>query len=637
MDNVYDYINDFYTNDDGWNMVIPRDDVETYLRKCAWQGMDDKALQKEWDNLSIFCIYLENDMLEMQDVTEEILVGCVIWACRYIVEFMGTYDAIKAFLDTLERFFVLMKERGVLMSVLAPHLAAKTLLNEDGTVAIVTCHGQLQKGEEEWETWVGPPPEGNIFLHAGVGLEEIMGEINMFFQTSRFTPDLDRAMRLYRHAEGRLDLEGPEETDFWKGFWDYFLFNYRTMDTADTPISFFAEHSGTHYETLAYELSRARLRLFVLGEVLDETRCLAEDLMTGDHFYVNMTPEMASHHDLGDVILGNIFQNQSLCMNYEKSFRLSPLSRNKLHTILQQCLDWFLIQGPDLTWSDFMAANPLFVRRIVSLVSNNPAAVAFPYKTAIKDYKPPRMTPALDRSEQAVKEIMAAAGFGITEFYFARRLWHDFLKTDPNLSALGPERWAAGIFENFLEINEKRAAQKKPFFSESLGLPQHHIAEAYQTIRSALSLEPSDPRYLTEVGYMMMFSNLSEEETMICSHCGLEYPDHLAECPNCHTPNDDIAAEVLTEDERDAFEGVTIDQVPDSDTYRVMDQDDLKQAQEEAKPFRLRVLNFLLGHLGLVAVGIIVFLVLLIPVFLSLMLPFVGYFIIIAAIFLSCG
>ena len=59
----------------------------------------------------------------------------------------------------------------------------------------------------------------------------------------------------------------------------------------------------------------------------------------------------------------------------------------------------------------------------------------------------------------------------------------------------------------------------------------------------------------------------------------------------------------------------------------------LKQAQEEAKPFRLRVLNFLLGHLGLVAVGIIVFLVLLIPVFLSLMLPFVGYFIIIAAIF----
>ena len=83
------------------------------------------------------------------------------------------------------------------------------------------------------------------------------------------------------------------------------------------------------------------------------------------------------------------------------------------------------------------------------------------------------------------------------------------MKTDHNLSDLGPERWDAGIFENFLEINEKRAAQKKPFFSESLGLPQHHIAEAYQTIRSALSLEPSDPRYLTEVGYMMMFSNLS--------------------------------------------------------------------------------------------------------------------------------
>lgn len=132
----------------------------------------------------------------------------------------------------------------------------------------MTCHGQLQKGEEEWEKWVGPPPEGNIFLHAGVGLEEIMGEINMFFQKGRFTPDLDRALRHYRNAEGRLDLEGPEETDFWKGFWDYFLFNYRTIDTADTPISVFTKYSGTNYETLAYELSRARLRLFVLGECL---------------------------------------------------------------------------------------------------------------------------------------------------------------------------------------------------------------------------------------------------------------------------------------------------------------------------------------------------------------------------------
>lgn len=49
-------------------------------------------------------------------------------------------------------------------------------------------------------------------------------------------------------------------------------------------------------------------------------------------------------------------------------------------------------------------------------MSNNPAAVAFPYKTAIKDYKPPRMTPALDRSEQAVKEIMAAAGLALRSF-----------------------------------------------------------------------------------------------------------------------------------------------------------------------------------------------------------------------------
>ena len=78
-------------------------------------------------------------------------------------------------------------------------------------------------------------------------------------------------------------FEGPEETDFWKASGITFFLIIGPW-IRPIPHFIFAEHSGTLLKPFAYELSRARLRLFVLGEVLDETRCLAEDLMTGITF-----------------------------------------------------------------------------------------------------------------------------------------------------------------------------------------------------------------------------------------------------------------------------------------------------------------------------------------------------------------
>lgn len=60
---------------------------------------------------------------------------------------------------------------------------------------------------------------------------------------------------------------------------------------------------------------------------------------------------------------------------------------------------------------------------------------------------------------------------------------------------------------------------------------------------------------------------------MICSRCGLEYPDDMTECPGCHAPNENIEAQVLTDSERDSFTGVTID-AGDGDPDRFTIQDD---------------------------------------------------------------
>ena len=72
---------------------------------------------------------------------------------------------------------------------------------------------------------------------------------------------------------------------------------------------------------------------------------------------------------------------------------------------------------------------------------------------------------------------------------------------------------------------------------------------------------------------------------MICKHCGLEYPDDLEACPGCGTPNEDVEAQVMSAEERDAFDGMTIEtgteEEPRGD-WKVYDQEDIRRQQEKA-------------------------------------------------------
>ena len=72
---------------------------------------------------------------------------------------------------------------------------------------------------------------------------------------------------------------------------------------------------------------------------------------------------------------------------------------------------------------------------------------------------------------------------------------------------------------------------------------------------------------------------------MICSRCGLEYPDDMTECPGCHAPNENIEAQVLTDSERDSFTGVTIDAGDgDPDRFTIQDDEPGKTGKQSAWP-----------------------------------------------------
>lgn len=121
---------------------------------------------------------------------------------------------------------------------------------------------------------------------------------------------------------------------------------------------------------------------------------------------------------------------------------------------------------------------------------------------------------------------------------------------------------------------------------------------------------------------------------MICKHCGLEYPDDLDACPGCGASNNDVEAQVLSEEERDSFSGVTIETGPEEssrDDYRVYDQEDLRRKQQQARKARWRRIWDLVklnGRAVLVLALIIFCVIFLLPTLLGFALIGLGVFLV---------
>ena len=117
---------------------------------------------------------------------------------------------------------------------------------------------------------------------------------------------------------------------------------------------------------------------------------------------------------------------------------------------------------------------------------------------------------------------------------------------------------------------------------------------------------------------------------MICKHCGLEYPDDLDACPGCGASNNDVEAQVLSEEERDSFSGVTIETGPEESSRD--DQEDLRRKkQQQARKARWRRIWDLVklnGRAVLVLALIIFCVIFLLPTLLGFALIGLGVFLV---------
>lgn len=507
MDNVYDLVADFYENDEGWNQVLEREYVEGFLRRQAWKGLDDAVLKEQWSCILMLCIYLGHCDKFLGDLTADDLIDFVAWCGRNVSEFQVKTLFVVHVLDTLGELFVYLKNKHVIASNVAPYLAKAALVKDDGTLALINAKGEFLPGEEaRWENAVEDVPS-KIFLNVGEAMSSLLEELHSFFQQDSFNLDLERAVFFYQGFIKQSEALGDAESDeFWQTFWDYFLFDYHLILDDCTPLEHFARQHISKHQALVAELCRSRLAIFSVESTEDQEIYTCKDFVTGEYYELNLPlhPDMDVENML---ILGHIFYNKTMVMNYVRCFKIPPLSQKRLREQLDSFYSWYKIQEPEGTKEAFIARHPMVLRRAIYFAAHYFPFSAFSYVTKVADYVPPKIRGGRDRIVTCIEKMMVPQHFSCHDVVLAMKMWLDFLEKQGDVETETPEVWAGGIILNFIELNKAYSYSAQSVANMCWHMPVEDLQRGSAVIKHTLQLEDYDPRYCNEEGVLTMLLN----------------------------------------------------------------------------------------------------------------------------------
>ncbi len=512
-DNVYDMIDDFYAHDEGWNTLLRHEYAEGFLRLEAWKGKKDDDLYRVWDHLTILCLYLGSSEAFLGDMTADDFIDCVSWCGRNVSEFIPDYEGTKEFLDTCIGFFKYLKSKNAIADAGAPQKAADILL-KNNVMNIVLPNGEFDEFNIERTLNTTPDVPAKIFLNIGERLQELLEVLHNFFNKACFSLDLERAAFLYYGILTGFDNKKEEDTEVSKEcFWDYFLFDYHLLRSAKRPLDFFYENTcwpdGHDYdETFArrnrdvlYELCRARLVVFKVDDVAEEGTFYCTDWLTGEKYTLGLPlEEMPDPNE--DLLLGHIFYNESMIMNYVSCLKIGKVAQKRLYNTLKDCKNWYNIQVPSADWEMFIAENSILLRHMIFLYSALVNLNNFNYETAYKDYRPADID-YKDRVILKVRQMMEPYHFAERDIKLVLQLWADF-KAKSHREIRMPEIWAAGAIFNFIKVNGVYSYSDEKIAELCHNVPVDVLRRIAKEIWINLGIEKHDPRYINEEGLLAL-------------------------------------------------------------------------------------------------------------------------------------
>ena len=511
MTNVFDLIEEFYTQDEEWNSVLQQACAEDFLRYKTWQGAKDGELVKIWDYITILCIYLGNSENFLGDMSRENYIDCVGWCCRNVSGFPATESNIAHFLDVMQEFYAYMKKKRIITRDNAP-AEAKAKLLADGKLQIVGKDGSFLPGNDRYNLYSTPDLPTKVYLNIGERMQNLLDDVQSYYTQKQFRRDLERADFLFGGIfQNGTVQEKPGTEEYSQTFWDYFLFDYRLLEDDKTPLQHYRDvicRDVSEMDTsvdILNELIKAKLVLFDVQRRTEEGMYVCRNIFTNEK-YTLMLPVDDNIDTEGYIFMGHIFYENTMVMNFLRGLVMSQTSRKRFFEVVSAAKDWFAVrQSGEMSWEEFINRNPMFVRHVSVLYAIYVRMEGFNFSTQISDYQPAAL---LEDKTSAMLESLRGTGlFSAYDIQLMRTMWSDFMLRGnalPDNTDADFEHWTAAVMYCFVKLNDVYTFTEKQVFAMCRATDHAKLKQMIDMLNETLQLEAHDPRYVNEEGLLLM-------------------------------------------------------------------------------------------------------------------------------------
>ena len=514
MTNIYDVVNDLYSEDEAWNIVLERRYAEQFMRTEAFRGATDAELLEIWQQIMCLLIYCGNTSYRIGDMTGEDFIYCISWCQRNIGDFLLDYESVDFFLSVMHRLLRFLKQKNAISKDTAAAKCRLKLLGPDGQLLLFQEDGSLPEEYEKFRTNQEPDLDTKVFMQLGQKLTILFDMMQKYFSAPRFKRDRGLASYAFFGVDTEPQRD-PERPELYASFMEYFIFDYRLRDTDERPIDHFYEYykgqPDPQYERtnkalieLLSSMKKIQLMIFTIEREEPDGWFSCRDFFTGSISELSLpVDDDVSTRDL--LCIAHVFEDGNLITDYLRSVVVAPAVQKTLYKNLSAFLDCYRVAHPDADWEKFVSANPALIMHMVAYAGAPDAKLKPVNPVKNKEYKP-----AAIRTDSQVHLLLMRFGKLLLMPWQDRKnlaqMWADFyaLRTVSCSSEEDFMIWTLAVFDNYRKITKTFFLDVAPY-AEKVHLDINRITERSEELRDALQLELFDPRYISEDAFMNKF------------------------------------------------------------------------------------------------------------------------------------
>lgn len=494
MKNVYESVRIFFEEELNDPTVISREWIEGFLRHRAWSGATDKELRDLWKHINIFQMYLLYNT-PYQSLTELIVEDYVLafrWLEQHCLDFKVTLKSVRHFFLVLELFYEYLASRRVPVSLAELQFATQQITGGKRLNLSLLQRPRLVSAQVD--------PEEIPAL-----IERLMLKLGNFFQDPAFVNDFNRALYLYTGPlQSAPASTEPEFAEFWIGFWDYFLFDYRLRLNDCTPVSYYLQQHtniSAAEKSLLTTLINARFTVFYVKRIVDLDFVECVNLLTDEVFrmpYPDIDQSLTKR-----LFFGHIFNHDAFVANFISSVEVSTKLRQRIKQEIVRLKMLFEIQVTDASWDGFLARHCLVARHTILLLTSFAKLTVADSISLLSVTRPPAIKeqPPSEVADE-IKRLMKKLDFSTHDFTLAQTLWQDFCQV-AKIRYTNPKAWALAVIVCYAAINTPLNLSINKLATDETVVVSTIYSRRRQ-LQAALSLHKRDPRYLSEEGFLLL-------------------------------------------------------------------------------------------------------------------------------------